>query len=118
MELVISGKVIQLLPEQSGEGKNGTWRKREFVLETQDNFPKKICMNQWGDEIDRSNLKVGEVIKASIDINSREYNGRWYTDVKAWKVEKSEANSSTDGFEDQQPQSIPDFSDSDDDLPF
>jgi hypothetical protein len=88
MELKVTGRVVEVLQEQSGESKNGTWRKRDFVIETQDNYPKKICMVQWGDEIDNSAVSVGDQITASIDIASREYNGRWYTDIKAWKVEK------------------------------
>lgn len=88
MDLKVTGVVSELLQEQSGQGKNGTWRKREFILETQEQYPKKICMVQWGDEIDASNVQPGEQITASIDVQSREYNGRWYTDVKAWKIEK------------------------------
>lgn len=87
----LSGKVISLLPEVSGQGKNGTWRKQEFVLEiqTQSQFPRKVCITMWGDKIDQFNLKIGDDVTASIDIESREYNQRWYTEVKAWKVEKA-----------------------------
>ncbi|HAC14667.1 MAG TPA: hypothetical protein DCE78_01800 [Bacteroidetes bacterium] len=88
MDLKVTGIVSEVLQEMSGQGKNGTWRKREFILETQEQYPKKICIVQWGDEIDASNLQTGEQITASIDVQSREYNGRWYTDVKAWKIEK------------------------------
>ena len=88
MDLKIAGHVVELLEEQSGEGKNGPWRKREFVLETKGNFPAKVCLIQWGDEIDKTDLQVGEQLTAHIDIRSREYNGRWYTDVKAWRIEK------------------------------
>ena len=77
MDLQITGRVIQVLEEQSGQGKNGTWRKQEFVLETPGDYPKQVCCVQWG-----------ETITAHIDIQSREYNGRWYTDVKAWRIER------------------------------
>ncbi len=92
MDLKVTGVVQDILQEVSGQGKNGTWRKREFILETQEQYPKKICIVQWGDEIDAVNLKQGEQITASIDVQSREYNGRWYTDVKAWKVERQAGN--------------------------
>lgn len=82
----ISGKIIQLLPVQTGQGKNGTWKKQEFILETGDNYPKKVCIAVWGDKIDMNNYKMGEAIDVSFDVESREYNGKWYTDVKAWKV--------------------------------
>lgn len=88
MDLKITGTVKQLLEEQSGESKNGPWRKQEFILETSDKFPKSVCIVVWGDNIDQFGIQVDEQITASIDIASREYNGRWYTDVKAWKVER------------------------------
>ncbi|GAA4436815.1 DUF3127 domain-containing protein [Ravibacter arvi] len=85
----ISGTVIDILAEVNGQGKNGTWRKQEFILETPSQYPKKVCISMWGDRIDQANLKQGDAVTASIDVESREYNGRWYTEVRAWKVEKN-----------------------------
>jgi hypothetical protein len=82
----ISGKLLQFLPVQTGQGKNGTWKKQEFILETGDTYPKKVCIAVWGDKIDIGSFKPGETIDVSFDVESREFNGRWYTDVKAWKV--------------------------------
>src|SRR3954466_13084346 len=82
----ISGKIIQFLQLQSGQGKNGTWKKQEFILETGDNYPKKVCIAVWGDKIDMGSFKTGDLVDVSFDVESREYNGRWYTDVKAWKM--------------------------------
>jgi hypothetical protein len=93
----ISGKVINLLPLQSGQGKSGTWKKQEFILETPGQYPKKVCMNLWGDKVDEIKLTPGETITASINIESREYNGRWYTDVRAWKVAKGAGSGASDG---------------------
>ncbi len=87
----ISGNVISILPEVSGQGKNGTWRKQEFIVETEGQYPKKICIAMWGDKIDQFALAEGDAITASVDIESREYNQRWYTEVKTWKVEKGAA---------------------------
>jgi hypothetical protein len=94
LDLQINGRVIEVLDEQSGEGRNGPWRKREFILETEGSYPKKICIVQWGDEIDQTNVVEGEQITAHIDIQSREYNGRWYTDVKAWRIQREAAAAS------------------------
>ncbi|MDZ7715403.1 MAG: DUF3127 domain-containing protein [Balneolaceae bacterium] len=88
MDLAIKGTVDQILEEQSGEGKNGPWRKRDFILKTSGEYPKQICITQWGDNIDKANVQKGDEIVAHIDIQSREYKGNWYTDVKAWKIEK------------------------------
>ena len=82
----INGKIIQLLEEKSGESAKGPWRKQEYILETEGQYPKKICFMVWSDKIDELAIKTGENLVVSIDIESREYNGRWYTDVKAWQV--------------------------------
>ncbi|MDA9265386.1 DUF3127 domain-containing protein [bacterium] len=84
----ISGKIIELLPVKSGQSSNGEWRKQEYILETETQYPKKVCFMAWGDKIDQFNIKQGEPLTVSIDLESREYNGRWYTDVKAWKVSR------------------------------
>jgi hypothetical protein len=85
----VKGKVIQLLPVQTGMGKKGQWKKQEFIIETQAQFPKKICLSAWGDKVDQFGLAVGDDITVSVDLESREYNGRWYTEARAWKVEKN-----------------------------
>ena len=84
----IKGKIIEILPEKSAQSANGEWRKQEYILETDTNYPKKICFMAWGDKIGEFNLQQGDSVEVSVDLESREYNGRWYTDVKAWKVSK------------------------------
>ena len=90
----LSGKMIQLLPEKSGESARGPWRKQEYILETDGQYSKQVCFMVWSDKIDEFAIKEGETLVVSINLESREYNGRWYTDVKAWKVAR--ANSSAD----------------------
>ena len=85
----LKGKVIQLLPQQSGMGKKGPWKKQEFIVETQSQYPKKVCLSIWGDKIDQFGISVGDQVNVAVDLESREYNGRWYTEARAWKVEKS-----------------------------
>ncbi len=92
----ITGKIITILPPTSGEGKNGTWRSQDAVLETQEQYPRKVCFNLFNDKIDQYKFEKGDLVTVSFDIDSREYNGRWYTNIRAWKVEKkSEENSTT-----------------------
>ena len=81
----LNGRVHTVLAEQSGQGKNGTWRKREFILETEGQYPKKVCIAVWGDKIDQI-PQEGDSVNVSFDVESREYNEKWYTDVKAWKI--------------------------------
>jgi len=125
MSLEITGKVIAKLPQQSGQGKNGTWIKQDFVIETQDQFPKKVCISLWGDkakELDA--FAIGETLKAGINIESREFNGKWYTDVKAWRIDKAGSSNQSDQAPMPTNDSLPPFLDPSntfeptDDLPF
>lgn len=93
----LSGKIIKILPLQSGQGKNGTWKKQEYVIEYGDQYPKAVCFNLWGDKIDQYPLAVGDTVTVSFDIESREYNGRYYTDVKAWKIDKEQVDAAGSG---------------------
>lgn len=87
----ISGKIIAVLPLATGQGKNGMWRSQDYVLETADQYPKKVCFNLFNDKIDQFPMAIDDVVNVSFDIESREYNGRWYTTVRAWKVDKNTA---------------------------
>ncbi|MGB3619683.1 MAG: DUF3127 domain-containing protein [Catalinimonas sp.] len=89
MSLDITGKVIKVLDEVSGQGRNGTWVKREFVVETPGQYPKSVCFTCWGDRANTvSQLQPGDEVTVSFDPESREYNDRWFTDLKAWRIEK------------------------------
>lgn len=84
----VTGKITHILPTESGQGKNGEWQKRTVVLLPPDaKYPKPIAVQQWNDAIDDTPLSVGDELTFHINIESREYQGRWYTDVKAWKIE-------------------------------
>lgn len=89
MSLELKGKLVKLLEMQTGEGRNGPWKKREFVIETPGQYPKNVCITTWGDKTSElENLNEGDELKVSVDIESREWNDRWFTDVKAWRIEK------------------------------
>ena len=89
----LTAKLIQLLPFQTGTGKNGEWKKQDIIVETDGQFPKKICISIWGDKVNERQLQIGNLLKIDFDIESREYNGRWYTDIKTWKIELSDTRS-------------------------
>ena len=119
MDLQIVGNVTQILEEQSGTSKNGPWRKQDFILETEGQYPKQVCITQWGDNIEKFGVQEGERLTVHIDLQSREYNGRWYTDVKAWRVEREqEVYDQSHPMGDPVPMEPPSESDLDDDLPF
>lgn len=117
----IQGKIIQVLPLQTGEGKNGPWKKQDFVIETESQYPKKVCISMWGDKIEEGLIQEGNPVVASIDVESREYNGRWYTDVKAWKLEGQGGGGSSAPQESSSPAAstpLPAALEGEDDLPF
>lgn len=123
MALEISGKLLKKLEVQKGESSRGPWQKGGFILETDTNFPKKICCTVWGDLISQvDNLKEGDNVIASIDIESREYNERWYTDVKAWQIkpggDPSKGSTPREEGDSVSPQEVSTDDDQSDDLPF
>lgn len=90
----VKGKVIAVLPEQTGTSRAGkTWRKRDFVIETEEQYPKKICIGLFGDKVEKC-PNVGANVAVGIDIESREYNGKWFTQINAWTV-KAEGGTTT-----------------------
>jgi len=83
----LTAKLTQLLPIQTGIGKNGEWKKQDIIVETDGQYPKKVCVSIWGDKINEGQLQIGNLLQIDFDIESREYNNKWYTDIKAWKIE-------------------------------
>lgn len=85
-EMNISGKVVQVLPIQTGTSKAGNpWQKQEFILEQGGQYPRKVCISLFGDNVAKI-PQVGQDVMVSVDIDSREFNGRWYTEIKAWNI--------------------------------
>lgn len=86
-ELTISGRIVSVLPLQHGESKAGKpWQKQEYILDTGGQYPKKVCFSLFGESITKFPLQVGQDVTVSIDIESREWNSRWYTEVRAWNI--------------------------------
>ena len=89
MALEIEGTIVQKLPVASGNSARGPWAKQEFILEFPDgNFTAKACFTAWGQEKvqELGKYQVGDKVKVSFNLKSREYNGRWYNDLQIWKL--------------------------------
>lgn len=87
--LELQGRLLKKLPVQNGRSARGEWSKQEFLVEYQEgNFPSTACFNVWGmDKVnDLAKFAEGDEIKVSFNINSREFNGKYYTDLRAWKI--------------------------------
>jgi hypothetical protein len=85
----ITGKIIQVLPEQSGISKTSGkgWKLQAYVLETQEQYPKKVHFEVFGeDRVKANQCKIDDIVTVSFDIESREFNGRWYTSIRAWRI--------------------------------
>ena len=89
MSNTVKGTVKHRLKKETGTTNAGKdWQKQYLVITTEGEYPKDVAVMFWGDKADQlADLKGGESVEVSINIESREYNGRWYTDVKAWKME-------------------------------
>ena len=90
MAMEIEGRIARKLNVQSGTSSRGAWSKQEFILEYQEgNFPSQVCMNVWGEDKvrDLEKYQVGDKVRISFNLSSREFNGRGYTDVRAWRIE-------------------------------
>ena len=84
------GKLTQIMPVENGTSQAGKeWRKREFVIETEGQYPKKIAFTLFGDKVTIiENYNVGDMIDVHFNLESREYNGKWFHNVSCWKIEK------------------------------
>ena len=96
MEIV--GKIIQVLPEQGGQSKTTgkDWKLQAYVLETQEQYPRKVHFEVFGEDRIKANpCQLDDVVTVSFDIESREFNGRWYTSIRAWKIQQGVAPAET-----------------------
>lgn len=84
----LTGKITHTNPLVSGESKNGTWKKQDFVIQTDSQYPKNVCFTLWGDKICKLESVVGDEVTVSFDIESKESNGRWFTEARAWLIKK------------------------------
>ena len=88
----LQGKVIAVLPERSGVSARGEWKAQSFVIETHEQYPKKLCFDVFGaDRLAQFNIQSGEEILVSFDLDAHEYNGRWFPDIRAWRVMPAQA---------------------------
>ena len=85
-----TGRIIKVLEARGGvSNRTGNpWKMQDFVIEeTVGQFPKRMVFNVFGeDNLTRFNIQEGQELTVSFDINAREYNGRWYNDVRVWNV--------------------------------
>ena len=92
----IVGKIIQVLPLQSGTSSRtgNAWQLQSYVLETQEQYPRKVCFEIFGEERIKNNpCNIDDLVTVSFDIESREFNGRWYTSIRAWRVQQGDMTS-------------------------
>lgn len=91
----IEGKIIAVIPAREGVSPRtgNSWKSQDFVIETHDQYPRRCCFNVFGaDKIQLFNIQVGEELRVSFDIDAHEYQGRWFNQIRAWKVERIDPN--------------------------
>ena len=120
----ITGKLIQITNPQEGTSQRGAWRKATAVFETDGEYPKKIAIDFWNSDLETvANIPLGTACKVRFDVESREYNGRWYTNCKAFHIEAQVQQPATNDFDKplpplNEPQQPAAATDDNDDLPF
>lgn len=89
MQEINGAKIVKIMPIESGEGKKGTWEKLTLIVEYGDEYPKKLAVQCWNEKAQIArNFKISDKIDFSFNAESREYNEKWYTDCKVWKLQK------------------------------
>ena len=81
------GKVLQILQPTKGTSSRGEWQRQEVIFEMTQEFSRKVAVTFFNKPADVEKLRVGESYIVSVNIESREYNGRWYTDVREWRIQ-------------------------------
>lgn len=121
----IQGRIIAILPLREGTSSKGAWQSQEYVVETHEQYPKKLVFNVFGaDKINQFAIKQGEELKVSFDIDAHEYNGRWFNNIRAWSVQHVGDNNvqptqpTTANSQPVQQQAAPQQQGQSDDLPF
>ena len=125
MALEIEGTLRQKLAAQSGTSARGAWSKQEFILEYPDgNFTAQVCFTAFGTEkvAELDKFQVGDLVKVSFNLRAREYNGRWYNDVRVWRISplspaQEQAPAPAPSLDDM-PVDMPSVEDLSNDLPF
>lgn len=90
----IQGKIIAVLPARGGmSARTGSsWKSQDFVIETHEQYPKKCVFTVFGeDRLNQFNIQLNDELIVSMDVDAHEYNGRWYNDIRAWKVVRASA---------------------------
>lgn len=85
----LTGKIIAVMEARGGvSARTGnSWKTQEYVLEVPGQYPKRCVFNVFGeDRINQFNIQNGDELTIQFDIDAREYNGRWYNDVRAYNV--------------------------------
>ena len=88
----LQGRVIAVMEPREGTSARGPWKSQQYVIETHDQYPKKMVFDIFGAErIDQFAIKAGEEILVSFDVDAHEYNGRWFNNIRAWNIQRVDA---------------------------
>lgn len=92
MQNAIKGTILKVLDTENGTSKAGKdWSKRGFVIKTQDEYPKEVCFSLFGEKTNIiDNFRAGDLVDVYFNLSSREYNGKYYHNIDAWRVAKAE----------------------------
>ena len=90
------GIVLKKLPATSGTSARGEWQRQDVIFEMPQEFNRKVCVTFFNRPTDAESLREGQTYIVSVNIESREFNGKWYTDVRAWRVQPKQAEAAVE----------------------
>jgi hypothetical protein len=93
LDMEFEGVVFKKLPVSKGVSARGEWQRQDVVFEVPSEFSRKICVTFFNKPTEADSLVEGQTYIVSVNVESREYNGKWYTDVRAWRVQPKQEES-------------------------
>lgn len=84
--MTLEGTITQILPLEEGASAKGSWKKQSFIVNTGGEYSSNVCFTIWGAKIEEIHLSLNADVEVHFNLLSREYNNKWYTEAKAWKL--------------------------------
>jgi len=84
--MTLEGKITQILTLEEGTSAKGFWKKQSFIVNSEGEYANNVCFSIWGTKIEEIQLSLNTEVEVYFNLSSREYNNKWYTEAKVWKV--------------------------------
>jgi hypothetical protein len=88
-----SGRILRVFPTSSGTNQQGnTWKRQEFIFEyferPEDRYCDRVLLSIMNERIDTFDIHEGDEVRIGFGHNVREWNGKWYNEMRVYRLEK------------------------------